>query len=306
MVFDSRASNLSPGDPFHDGEVDIFARSLVDHTTTLVSRADGADGAKANNDATLGSLSPDGRYISFESGARNLDPDKTDLMTDTFVRDLENHLTFLESRATPGYERYVRPAGATPLRVPLVPAYTECVNPNRTHGPPLAHGSCAPPGPVSPHLTVGERDIGRSIGYVRFGVKAGAAGGADDSDVNIRFSLTNVMNAANFSDYTGELRGQATIRITDKFNGTSGGTALEATVSDFSFEFTTACVETASTAGGTCSLTTTADAIVPGFAPEGNRTVYGLDQVKVFDGGPDGDADTPDNSLFAVQGLFVP
>jgi len=45
---------------------------------------------------------------------------------------------------------------------------------------------------------------------------------------------------------------------------------------------------------------------VPGFAPEGNRTVYGLEQVKVFDGGPDGDADTPHNSLLAVQGLFVP
>ena len=45
---------------------------------------------------------------------------------------------------------------------------------------------------------------------------------------------------------------------------------------------------------------------MPGFALEGNRTLYGLDQVKVFDGGLDGDADTPDNSLLAVQGLFVP
>jgi hypothetical protein len=32
-----------------------------------------------------------------------------------------------------------------------------------------------------------------------------------------------------------------------------------------------------------------------------------MDQVKVYDGGPDEDADTSaDNSLFAVQGVFVP
>jgi hypothetical protein len=114
------------------------------------------------------------------------------------------------------------------------------------------------------------------------------------------------MNAADLSDYSGELRTEATVRLTDESSETSGGAEFESTVSDFSFEFTAPCVATDSTAGGTCSLTTTADSIVPGFAPEGSRTVYGLEQVKVFDGGPDGDADTPDNSLLAVQGLFVP
>ena len=38
----------------------------------------------------------------------------------------------------------------------------------------------------------------------------------------------------------------------------------------------------------------------------GDRTVVGITQVQVFDGGPDGNASTADNSLFAVQGLFVP
>ena len=32
---------------------------------------------------------------------------------------------------------YPRPAGASPLRASLVPAYNECTAPNRTHGPPL-------------------------------------------------------------------------------------------------------------------------------------------------------------------------
>jgi hypothetical protein len=42
-------------------------------------------------------------------------------------------------------------------------------------------------------------------------------------------------------------------------------------------------------------------------AVEGNRAQWELDQVKVYDGGADGDADTTgDNTLIAVQGLLVP
>jgi hypothetical protein len=38
----------------------------------------------------------------------------------------------------------------------------------------------------------------------------------------------------------------------------------------------------------------------------GDRTSMELDAIQVHDGGPDGDADTPDNSVFATQGVFVP
>ena len=50
------------------------------------------------------------------------------------------------------------------------------------------------------------------------------------------------------------------------------------------------------------------DAIVPGIVLnlEGKRAVWELDEVRFHDGGPDGDADTPDNSLFAVPGVLVP
>ena len=35
--------------------------------------------------------------------------------------------------------------------------------------------------------------------------------------------------------------------------------------------------------------------------------MWALDQVRVYDGGSDGDADTTgDNQLFEVQGMFVP
>jgi hypothetical protein len=50
---------------------------------------------------------------------------------------------------------HVYPKGATPLRVPFVPAYKQCTAPNRTHGSPLAFASCRPPAPASSFLTVG-------------------------------------------------------------------------------------------------------------------------------------------------------
>ena len=56
-----------------------------------------------------------------------------------------------------------------------------------------------------------------------------------------------------------------------------------------------------------CEITTTLDTLIPGALAEGRRAIWALDQVKVYDGGPDEDADTTaDNSLFAVQGVFVP
>ena len=46
---------------------------------------------------------------------------------------------------------------------------------------------------------------------------------------------------------------------------------------------------------------------MPGAVTEGTRAIWALDQVQVYDGGPDGDADaTGDTRLFAVQGVFVP
>jgi hypothetical protein len=58
--------------------------------------------------------------------------------------------------------------------------------------------------------------------------------------------------------------------------------------------------------GSTCSVATTVDAVTPGAAQEGKRAIWELSQVRVLDGGPDGVASTADNSLFAVQGVFVP
>ena len=50
---------------------------------------------------------------------------------------------------------FPRPKGATPIRVSLVPAYSECTSANRTHGPGLVFPSCNPPVRSSSTLTVG-------------------------------------------------------------------------------------------------------------------------------------------------------
>ncbi len=222
------------------------------------------------------------------------------------------------------YPGYPRPKGATPIRVALVPAYAQCSAPDRTHGPPLTFGSCHSPSQISPNLTVGTPDAGggaaNSIGSVLITAKAGAPGPPDDSGAPINLSLTDVRcgaalptcgaaNAAGGADYTGELQVEVEVRMTDKFNGSGGPTFADSgTMEDFTFRFSTsACAGTASTAeGATCSFNTDVLYVIPGVAKDGKRQIWELGQVRVLDGGPDGDADTLDNSVFAVQGLFVP
>jgi VCBS repeat protein len=198
---------------------------------------------------------------------------------------------------------YARPRGATPIYLSLVPASLACTAPSSTHGEPLAFGSCTPPQQASSSLTVGgDGTPARSTGYFRVDVLTGIPGPPDDSDVQMKLDLRNVMWRSDRSDYTGEVRATSSIRLTDR----SGGVA--ATTQDFSFGPVVPCVATADTTiAAECALTTTADSIMPGAIPEGERAIWALGQLKVYDGGPDGDAGTAgDNTLFETQGVFTP
>ena len=54
-------------------------------------------------------------------------------------------------------------------------------------------------------------------------------------------------------------------------------------------------------------MRTFANSIVPGSVLDGKRAMWEIRQVRVRDGGADGDADTAgDNRVFARQGVFVP
>jgi hypothetical protein len=78
-------------------------------------------------------------------------------------------------------------------------------------------------------------------------------------------------------------------------------------VTDLDLGFNIACAPTGSAfIGSSCNLSTSADTLTAGTVREGKRSIWETRHVRVFDGGPDGDADTADNTLFAVQGLFAP
>ena len=111
---------------------------------------------------------------------------------------------------------------------------------------------------------------------------------------------------AGLNDYTGELEGRVSLRITDRLNGP--GQNEGATVTDTPFSFAVPCTATSGTGnvGATCALNTTADAVVPGLVVETKRTIWQMGDVELRDGGPDGVASTQDNTLFARQGIFVP
>jgi PKD repeat protein/glucose/arabinose dehydrogenase len=207
-------------------------------------------------------------------------------------------------------DAYPRPKGATPTLVALVPAFAQCTAANRVHGPPLAGGSCAPPVQTSAGLTVGTADANgasaQSAGKLSLSTLVGNPGTpADESDVRVRLSVADVRRQAGLADYAGELQAAATVRVTDRNSSPSG--TDPATTTDLPLPVTVPCTITAeATIGSSCSVTTTLDALTPALVREGARSVWELGRLEVYDGGPDGDVDTPGNTVFLRQGLFIP
>jgi hypothetical protein len=208
---------------------------------------------------------------------------------------------------------YARAKGAGPIYAPLVPAYQDCVSPNRQHGGGLPFGSCAPAARGSSYLTVGTPDSNsRSpnfTGSVRYTVIAGdPATPADDANVQMAADLTDVRRASDLADYTGELLAAVSVRVTDKNNG--GAATEDATMIDRDIAFPVQCTATGDPAvGSTCSTVTTVDAVLGSTAgvKETKRSNWGMGVVRVYDGGADDTAATTgDNTLFAVQGVFLP
>ncbi len=275
---------------------DVYERA--DGVTTKLS--DGPNGGDGPQIAVFVGTSDDGARV-FYSTLEKLVSSDTDSNVDLYV-----------ARIVQGYPR---PKGATPTLVQLVPAYRPCTSPNRLHGPPPLGGttpdpSCTPPVQVSEYLTVGTADANgkptKSMGYVRYSTRVGDPGtSTDEADVLLAVSLTDVRRKTDLEDYTGQLQADATIRVTDKYNGSSP--VDPATMSELSLPAIVPCVATADTTiGATCSVDTSVDALVPGAIKEGTRAVWQIGQVEVQDGGADGQAATSPNTVFAKQGLFIP
>jgi Tol biopolymer transport system component len=103
VAFESESRNAAPGDDGR-GQTDVFLRDRVARTTKLISATPA--GVSASGASSHPSISPDGRYVAFQSSAANLGPQDKNAMLDVYVRDV---------------------AAATTQRVSM-PAHGEAVN----------------------------------------------------------------------------------------------------------------------------------------------------------------------------------
>jgi hypothetical protein len=218
---------------------------------------------------------------------------------------------------------HVRPLGATPILVSMAVAYNPAGCTNRTHGGGLPFPSCNPPVMTSPNLTIGTPPANgapaQGTGSIRVDVcpVPGCAapnvrleGHSKDVRCKPGNAICSGTNTADGADYIGELQGTAQVRITDHNNPTPPCTPTPAcstaTVQDIPFPVTVQCTATDASIGAACDIVTTANSVVPNAVTANAQGNVGIAQIQVFDGGTDGSANTPPNSLFSVQGIFIP
>ena len=100
VAFQSSANNLVAGDS--NAKSDIFVRDRETGTTERVSVS--SAGVEGNDNSSAPSISADGRYVAFYSGANNLVAGDANGYLDVFVRDRETNTTELVSVSTAGVQ----------------------------------------------------------------------------------------------------------------------------------------------------------------------------------------------------------
>jgi Tol biopolymer transport system component len=299
-----------------------------------VIRADGTGDARLTTSPDVGTAawSPDGSKIAFVSNrdhvrfdpgfddsyvfevyVMNVDGTNQTRITRQDLQEPGARVSFTTTDWQPiPINSYPRPRGASPMRISLVPANKQCIAPNSTHGAPLSHGSCGPPQLASGQLTTGTPDANglpvlMDATLLLRVVPGNGATAADEADVRIDARLNDVFKK-DLTDYTGALRASLPLQITDKDNTPSPGGPGAGTTEPFVYGFDIPCTpDPAANLGSDCSISTTADTLVPGTIKEGLRAIWQIGRVRVDDAGPDGDPDTnADNTVFATQGVFIP
>jgi WD40-like Beta Propeller Repeat len=195
----------------------------------------------------------------------------------------------------------VRPLGATPVYVSLVPAFKSCTTPNATHDPPLVVAVCAPPVEASSDLTVGEPLVNGKPSKFRGSVRIRSLPG----DLQFQASATDVRCArilasctgGPLSDYTGNLVLRYHTHVIDRL--VAGGTTAGASGPLPIGVAVVACTATVDpTVGSTCSVTTTANSVFgAGSVVAGKRAIWTADNITL-----------EDSNLvpFVTQGNFIP
>jgi BNR repeat protein/WD40 repeat protein len=102
VAFSSNEPDWDPHAPAPQGTQQVYVREVPRAETTLVSRVSGRAGAPATRQSNDPSLSPDGRFVAFDSLADNLDLDSRDGPNDVdiFIRDIRGGRTALASRSS--------------------------------------------------------------------------------------------------------------------------------------------------------------------------------------------------------------
>ena len=228
---------------------------------------------------------------------------------------------------------HVRPKGATPLRVSLIPAQQRCTTPNGQHEPPLEHvRSCLPPVQSASAATVGTPDANgfpaQSTAFVLIQVINVGTTGEDD---RVEVEITDVRDLGSPADdynpnptgpdmtLVAQIPGSPAttpsrdmLRLSDHRNIGPGPVGGAGTTVDFDFPIPVDCSDTPPGIGSTCGVITSFNAILPGFVkfdpadPNRNRQAIEIGQVQVYDSGVDKVRGTNDDTLFAVQGIWNP
>jgi hypothetical protein len=139
------------------------------------------------------------------------------------------------------------------------------------------------------------------------------AGGAGFTTPASQCGTANAVGNPDYGSGAGAalLKATSIIRITDINTGPTGGPyTTEGTTEDLPFDVPVVCVPTASTAiGGSCvPAVAAANAACGGCVAAGKRSNIETGQIRVQDGGPDGNPFLvpADNKDYARQGVFIP
>ncbi len=106
VLFESGAHNLVPGAAARTNSAEIYMRDLANQTTTFVSVRLTPLSTGASKESVM---TPDGRYVAFESSETNLAVGDTNIAQDIYVRDLSGGQTRLLSSGIPGFNSFFSP-----------------------------------------------------------------------------------------------------------------------------------------------------------------------------------------------------
>jgi hypothetical protein len=195
------------------------------------------------------------------------------------------------------------PSSAPSIHASLVPAFKQCGtggNPaTASHSPPLAVGSCVPK-PSSTNLVIGPL----AVGYANVDLSPGGA------DVDLVGSATDVRTPTG-ADYnpqpagTADAFSTARIRFTDHYNCSpapcAGPFTQPGTGTDLDFgPVPVECTpqgDPSTPPGSTCSVTTSANTVVPGSVVPGKASVVQVFRIRQSDS---------TNTLASQQGIYIP